>query len=128
MPQPHLDSFNFMLGEGIQEAVRLLPRIEVPSVLLDRQTKVPGVTTPERVKTLSMWIEDVKFGWPLRNGSGSDDVRYLPRGYDHSSCNDPNRSTLITSAQLVLHFELQVVPVGVSGTWHHVRRPSNRRD
>ena len=76
MPQPHLDSFNFMLGEGIQEAVRLLPRIEVPSVLLNRQTKVSGVTTPERAKTLSIWIEDVKFGWPLRNGSGSDDVRY----------------------------------------------------
>ena len=66
-----------MLGEGIQEAVKLLPQIEIPSVLPSQRAKAGGDVTPERVKMLSMWIEDVKFGWPLKEGSGADDVWYV---------------------------------------------------
>ena len=105
MLQPHVDSFNFMLGEGIQEAVKLLPRVEVPSVLPNRNVKESGDTTPERVKTLSMWIEDVKFGWPLRQGSGADDVRYII--YMNMVISIPIQAFIASFAHLATFLKLQ---------------------
>ena len=105
-----------MLGEGIQEAVKLLPKIEIPSVLPNRVAKVSDDATQGHVQILSMWIEDVKFGWPLKLGSGADDVRYV----DALDLNPQNRAKVISTSQ--------VVSVRVPRTRHHIHGSPNWRD
>lgn len=71
--QPHLDSFNFMLGEGIRKAVENLPIIDIPSRIIKIDPAEEGES--ESIKMLKIWIEDATFSFPLKSGHHYDDPK-----------------------------------------------------